>query len=85
MSAVPCQALLKDGSPCPNPGRHQHVTQTGASIMVCGRHLRVLHKRERLGSDEEALIAWGVKPMPTPSPGQTTPLIDPSPPMPVDG
>lgn len=81
-----CQALRGDGSPCPNPASHQHVTQPGTRVMVCGTHLRVLKKREKNGSDEEKLIAWGVTPAPTPSPGQTTPLTDVvSPPIPVDG
>lgn len=76
-----CQALRADGSPCPNPASHQHTTQAGTRVAVCGTHLRMLTRRERSGSDEEKLAAWGVTPEPTPSPGQTTPAepIDPSP------
>lgn len=81
---VYCQGLTKAGAPCPRPATHQHVTQLGTRVQVCGTHLRMLKKRERNGSDEEKLAAWGVTPEPTPSPGQTTPL-DPSPPLPVDG
>ena len=71
---VTCQARNKDGAACQRKATHVHTTQAGSSVWVCGTHLRVLRKRERLGSDEEALQAWGVVPAPTPSPGQTTPL-----------
>lgn len=82
-----CQARTKDGAPCTRQATHQHVTQLGTRVSVCGSHLRVLRKRERNGSDEEKLAAWGVTPEPTPSPGQTGPVVtvDPSPPIPVDG
>src|SRR4029077_13579591 len=71
---VNCQALRADGSPCPHAAIHQHVTQQGTRVMVCGTHLRMLKKRERLNSDEEKLQEWGITPEPTPSPGQTTPV-----------
>lgn len=80
-----CQARTASGAPCVRIAHHSHITQSGTSVLVCGSHLRVLKKRERLGSDEEQLQSWGVVPVPTPSPGQTTPLGDVSPPLPVDG
>jgi hypothetical protein len=85
VSTVQCQAITKAGHQCPRPGSHLHTTQIGTPVRVCGTHVKVLRKRERLGSDEEALQEWGVIPTPTPSPGQTTPLTSPSPPLPVDG
>jgi hypothetical protein len=68
-----CQAKRKDGTPCPNPATHQHTTDTHVLVALCGTHLRMLKRRERSGSDEEKLTAWGVLPEPNISPGQTTP------------
>jgi hypothetical protein len=55
-----CQAKRADGSPCPNPGIHIHKTDPGVVVNVCGTHLRMLKKRERLDSDEQKLEAWGI-------------------------
>lgn len=74
-----CQALTKHGDPCTRQATHQHVTQLGTRVEVCGTHLKVLRKRERLGSDEETLREWGAVPPAITNPGST------SPPMPVDG
>lgn len=74
-----CQAMTKAGTPCTRQANHQHVTQIGTRVSVCGTHLRVLHKLERLGSDEERLTEWGVTAPGLTSPGST------SPPIPVDG
>jgi hypothetical protein len=84
-TSAQCQAKRKNGSPCPNPASHTHETDTHVLVYVCGTHLRMLHRRERSGSDEEKLAAWGITPAPVPSPGQTTPLTAVSPPIPVDG
>jgi len=77
MSTIMCQALRKDGTPCPRPATHQHVTQIGTRVSVCGQHLRVLRKRERLNSDEEKLQEWGITDPGLTNPGATGHPIPP--------
>lgn len=77
MSTVLCQGQTKDGSPCQRPATHQHVTQLGTRVSVCGTHLRMLKKRERNGSDEEKLASWGVTDPALTNPGATGHPIPP--------
>jgi hypothetical protein len=58
---VNCQAKRADGSPCPHPATHVHATALGPIVNVCGAHRRVLVRRERSGSAEAKLRAWGVE------------------------
>lgn len=74
---VYCQAREASGDPCPHPATHQHVTDTGVRVHVCGTHLRMLTSRERPGSDEEKLREWGVTDPGLTNPGATGHPIPP--------
>ena len=76
MSTVRCQLFTAAGVECSRPATHQHVTQAGTRVSVCSQHYKYLRRREKDGSDEEALARAGITNTAT-NPGATGQPIPP--------
>lgn len=59
MTKQQCQGFFHDGLRCPYAAKHTHHA-AGVSLKLCGTHLRVILKRERLGSEQSLLDRWAV-------------------------
>lgn len=57
----PCEAFTKKGDHCQRKAVTYHDTP-GDRVYLCKRHYRMIHLRQRQGSDEEVVRRWRTLP-----------------------